>query len=454
MNDSGGLINENDTSNSISISADPGNTGTSSNIQFKVDAAERMRIDSSGNVGIGTSSPTAPLSVRTSSGYVSQDIIGDATNGWSSLRFRNAGNTDTVVYHNYDNGEYKFGTKASEPVAIRTSNTERMRIDSSGNLLVGKTTTSNATAGTAILANGAVEIARSNDQPMRLNRLSSDGTIIDLRKDGTTVGSIGTNNGDIQFADGNDLVRLKAGKVELRTSGDMGGIFVDDTVNAMWGGQDDTIDLGRTNYRYKDLYLSGSLSDGTNTATVADVIDAANNPPSAFPSGTAMLFQQTSAPTGWTKSTTHNDKALRVVSGTASSGGSTAFSTAMGTPSVSGTVGISGAPAVGNLAVSMSGNISNTTLSVNTIPSHSHSFSVRKGNATNYPTPPAAYLNGVLNGNTNTSNAGNNGAHGHSHNLSGVLNGAPSVGNLAGSLSSATAAINVQYVDIIIATKD
>jgi len=66
------------------------------------------------------------------------------------------------------------------------------------------------------------------------------------------------------------------------------------------------------------------------------VYDNSNNcwivvgaPPDALlaPSGTALLFQQTAAPTGWTKSTTHNDKALRVVSGTASSGGSTAFTT-------------------------------------------------------------------------------------------------------------------------------
>ena len=33
-------------------------------------------------------------------------------------------------------------------------------------------------------------------------------------------------------------------------------------------------------------------------------------------SGTTMLFQQSTAPTGWTKQTTHNDKALRVVTGT------------------------------------------------------------------------------------------------------------------------------------------
>lgn len=176
--------------------------------------------------------------------------------------------------------------------------------------------------------------------------------------------------------------------------------------------------------------------------------------PDFVPSGTAMLFQQTSAPTGWTKSTTHNDKALRVVSGTASSGGTTAFSTAMGTPSVSGTVGISGEPAVGNLAVSVSGNIAGTTLSVNTLPSHSHNFTTRYTTGGNISGVPRVSTNSGNNYTGGTSNTGNNGAHGHSHNLSGTLNGAPSVGNLAGSLSSATAAINVQYVDIIIATKD
>lgn len=44
-----------------------------------------------------------------------------------------------------------------------------------------------------------------------------------------------------------------------------------------------------------------------------------------LPAGTAMLFVQTFAPTGWTKSTAHDNKALRVVSGTAGSGGTTAF---------------------------------------------------------------------------------------------------------------------------------
>ena len=49
--------------------------------------------------------------------------------------------------------------------------------------------------------------------------------------------------------------------------------------------------------------------------------------PSFIPSGTYMLFDSTNAPTGWTKNTTHNDKALRLVSGSVSTGGSTSFST-------------------------------------------------------------------------------------------------------------------------------
>lgn len=48
------------------------------------------------------------------------------------------------------------------------------------------------------------------------------------------------------------------------------------------------------------------------------------------PSGTSALFKQTSAPLGWTKQTTHNDKVPRIVSGTPGTGGSVAFSTLFG----------------------------------------------------------------------------------------------------------------------------
>ncbi len=78
-----------------------------------------------------------------------------------------------------------------------------------------------------------------------------------------------------------------------------------------------------------------------------------------FAAGTRLAFQQTSAPTGWTKDTTAaiNDSILRLVTGSVSSGGSTAFST------------FNGQTATGA-----------TTLSTSQMPSHTHSYTAPGGN--------------------------------------------------------------------------
>jgi hypothetical protein len=134
----------------------------------------------------------------------------------------------------------------------------------------------------------------------------------------------------------------------------------------------------------------------------------------SMPSGTRLLFQQTAAPTGWTKITTENDKALRVVSGTASTGGSVAFTTAFASQAVSGTVG-------------------NTTLTVAQMPSHTHSKTTSTA---------GSFTQRVqIGSNTSTSDAfitdptGGDGSHNHSFSGTAI--------NLA-----------VQYVDVIIASKD
>lgn len=130
-----------------------------------------------------------------------------------------------------------------------------------------------------------------------------------------------------------------------------------------------------------------------------------------FPSGTAMTFVQTSAPTGWTKSTTHDNKALRVVSGTAGSGGTVSFTTAFTSRTVAGTVG-------------------NTTLSTSQIPSHTHTIvGLSSGAGFGYST---------TSGNNGTANTGATGGGGtHTHSFTGT--------NID---------LAVQYVDVIIATKD
>jgi hypothetical protein len=161
-----------------------------------------------------------------------------------------------------------------------------------------------------------------------------------------------------------------------------------------------------------------------------------------------MLFVQSSAPTGWTKSTTHNNKALRVVSGTVSSGGNAAFTTAFSSYTPSGNVSVAG-------SVSMSGNIGSTTLSNNQIPSHRHNIGTIGNSESNYPTGTFGFTsqwtqNGVSASNNQayTGYHGNNGSHNHNHNLSGSLTVNSS--NFSGTAKD----LAVQYVDVIIATKD
>lgn len=82
------------------------------------------------------------------------------------------------------------------------------------------------------------------------------------------------------------------------------------------------------------------------------------------PQSSASIFYQASAPTGWTKSTTNNDKTLRVVSGATggSAGGTTAFSTIF--PTSTTPISVTGIP--------LTGSTGNTTLTEAQLPSHTH----------------------------------------------------------------------------------
>lgn len=168
-----------------------------------------------------------------------------------------------------------------------------------------------------------------------------------------------------------------------------------------------------------------------------------------IPSGTAMLFAQTSAPTGFTKSTTHDNKALRVVSGTASSGGSVAFTTAFASQTPAGSVSVS--VGAGTLAVGI-GTLSAaaTTLSTAQMPSHSHILTFA-GDPCGGPYPNPYYVGSSVNNKT-TSSTGGGGSHSHSISGSPSLSGAPSV--TSATFSGSAINMAVQYVDVIIATKD
>lgn len=140
-----------------------------------------------------------------------------------------------------------------------------------------------------------------------------------------------------------------------------------------------------------------------------------------FASGTVMLFQQTAAPTGWTKGTTHTDKALRLTTGTVGTGGAVAFETAFASVT----------PAITNVA---------HTLATSEMPSHNHS--TNSGWQTAYDNAPyntyRFHQTGGQNAQRSATTVGaTGGGGGHTHN------------NTMGAIN-----LDVNFVDVIIASKD
>jgi hypothetical protein len=210
---------------------------------------ERMRIDSSGNVGIGTSSPNAI------SGYTVL-TLNHATNG-GAIDFERNGTLAGQMYGS-NNGLGLSAIGASQWIQLNTNGTERMRIDSSGNLLVGKTAITLNTEGHALTPTYA-RFTRDSGSPVQFNRTTNDGEIAVFYKDGALVGSIGTNSS-----------RLTIG------TADTGLIFSSLDYIRPWNtdtnsSKDAALVLGGPSDRFKDLYLSGGVYlGGTGAANKLD----------------------------------------------------------------------------------------------------------------------------------------------------------------------------------------
>jgi hypothetical protein len=195
-------------------------------------------------------------------------------------------------------------------------------------------------------------------------------------------------------------------------------------------------------------------------------------PTEAIPSGSAMLFYQASAPTGWTKQTTHNDKSLRVVSGTGGgSGGSTAFTSVFTSRTPTGSVSGSTDGASANLSIDQALigiAVDQTTLSTAQMPNHGHSFengffAENNGNYGNFGSSVQGSNNGHDNDNRpftrgdNTGGAGSSNSHSHSLSQNSHAHGISQSNHshgMSASFSGNSMDFAVQYVDVIICTRN
>jgi len=228
-----------------------------------------ITIDASENVGIGCS-PSNTLDLRKDSPAFSQTsssgayytTLGTNVDYTKSFVLNNKG-SEIITYGDDSGFGLNLNGGAANLVRFQTNSTERMRIDSSGNLLVGKTSTNFNTDGFQAFSGGFVHATTTQGTAnsgtvITVNRKSTDGSIVDLKKDGSTVGSIGTTSaGNFAFYSPSE------GGLETAAVG----------ILPMMAGvrSDNQTDLGFSSSRFKDLYLSGGVYlGGTGAANKLD----------------------------------------------------------------------------------------------------------------------------------------------------------------------------------------
>jgi hypothetical protein len=209
-----------------------------------------------GNVGIGTSSPMVALNVH------------DSTNARIALTNSSTGQTFPDGFELLATGlDAYVQNRSNGNMIFTTNNTERMRLDSSGNLLVGGTSAGGSSTFTAY-ADGQIHAYRgtatgraatftaTTSEVGYFDRLSTDGDIVQFAKDGTTVGSIGVNNS----------------RPYLTNSINCGIRLANNTLvptNESGANESAATDLGATDVKWKDLHLSGTINKTVGSGTFA-----------------------------------------------------------------------------------------------------------------------------------------------------------------------------------------
>ena len=219
-------------------------------------STEVMRLSDSNNVGIGATTVDHKLHLEQS----------DTTVCFTKTE-NTAGNL--LVGVNSSGNSFVSAQTSGKPLILETQNTERARITDSGIFLVGKTASGTANTGAELrsgVSNHAIVATSSSEVPVIVNRRDNDGSLINLFRQQTHIGSIGvlnTNNMTV-----------------MGTAADHAGIqFGTEAIFPMEGGSDadGTISFGSSSGRYKDIFATNGTiqtSDRNEKQDIEELSDA------------------------------------------------------------------------------------------------------------------------------------------------------------------------------------
>jgi len=195
-----------------------------------------ISVDASGNVGIGVA-PAYQFDVSTAlTGTTAGSNTAISLNSQASGRDVNIRMGDSV------NSTARIGYLSGHLYAY-TNGAERMRIDSSGNVLVGKTSSSFSAVGIESRSGGTLWATADGANSASFNRKTSDGAIAYFSKDGSTVGSIGS------FTGGNAYYAGSTSGIRFYDNG-----FI--ACNGSGVNSDNAKDVGSLGVRFDDVYAT------------------------------------------------------------------------------------------------------------------------------------------------------------------------------------------------------
>ena len=250
------------------VNGTPGANQMPGRLMFATTAAgaqavtERMQIDALGVVSIKHTGSTANFVTQTDSSFV----LGSGSGNHAMTIFTGTANIGSIFFADgnaADSRTFRGGLQYlhnSDQLRFFTGGTTNTPfiIDSSGNVIVGKTATAIGTVGAVIGAAGFATITRDDSTPLNLNRKSEFGELIALYKDGTQGGIIGVNANDpfIARPNGNGLRFFNTGLVPCDAAGD----------NA-----DNVMSLGIGAARFDDAFITNGVTTGSDRTEKQDI---------------------------------------------------------------------------------------------------------------------------------------------------------------------------------------